>query len=171
MNNRINFDIRETSIGNALIAINTRGVCGIYLAKESAGLIPELRTDFPTADLEPAVSDQQETVERVRACIQDPREHFDLPLDIRAGDFEQMIWAAIRSCPPGKTLTPATIARLIGASPEAATNVVQVCRSNKLAIAVPCHRVVTSDGALSICRWGEKIQKSLLAREQVFSAS
>lgn len=154
-------------MGSALIAINSRGACGIYLGDDQTGLMTELRNDFPTADLEPAVDGQREIVARVLACIQNPLEPFDLPLDIRGGDFEQMIWASIRLCPPGKTLTPDAIAKLIGASSLAATNVEQVCRRNKLAIAIPCHRVVTSDGSLSICRWGESIQRALLAREQV----
>lgn len=166
MNNQINFDVRETSVGSALIAINARGVCGVYLAKDSTGLISELRTDFPAADLEPVVDEQGGVVARVVACIQNPFQQFDLPLDIRGGDFEQMIWAAIRLCPPGKTLHPAAIAQLVGASPEAATNVMQICRRNKLAVVVPCHRVVTADGALSICRWGEGIQQTLLAKER-----
>lgn len=167
MNYRISFDIRETSVGSALIAINARGVCGIYLRKEPTGLTSELRADFPTTDLEPVVEGQREIVARVLACIQDPLQHFDLPLDIRGGDFEQMIWAAIRLCPPGNTLNPAAIAQSIGASPEAAMNVMQVCRRNKLAVVVPCHRVATSDGALSVCRREEDIQQALLAKEQV----
>nr|WP_315591701.1 methylated-DNA--[protein]-cysteine S-methyltransferase [uncultured Cupriavidus sp.] len=165
MNNGISFDVRETSVGIALIAINVRGVCGIYLGYESMELMGKLCHDFPTAEFEPTVGSQREVVARVLACIENPLEDFDLPLDIRGGDFEQMIWASIRLCSPGKTLTPAAIAQLIGASSSAAANVEQVCRRNKLAVAVPCHRVVTSDGALSICRWGENIQRALLIRE------
>lgn len=167
MNDGIRFGIRETSVGNALIAINGRGVCGIYLGEDATKLMDELRDDFPVADLEPIEEGQQNIMARVLACIQNPLEQSDLPLDIRGGDFEHMIWASLRLCPPGKTLTPAAIAQLIGASSAAATNVEQVCRRNKLAIAVPCHRVVATDGALSICRWGESIQRALLAREQV----
>ncbi len=166
MNSGISFEVRETSLGMALIAINARGVCGIYLGEDPMGLMTELRNDFPTAELEPAVDGQREIVARVLACVRNPLEPFDFPLDIRGGDFEQMIWASIRLCPPGKTLSPAAIAQLIGASPEASTNVEQVCRRNKLAVAVPCHRVVSSDGTLSICRWGENIQRALLAIEQ-----
>lgn len=168
MNCRISFETRQAAEGLALVAVNTRGVCGIYLGKAPAKLVAELRIDFPAYDLEPIMSAQQEIVARVFARIQNSLEHFDFPLDIRGGDFEQMIWAAIRSCPPGETLTPAAIAQSIGASPEAAASVTEVCRRNKLAIAIPCHRVVASDGALSICRWGESIQRALIARERVF---
>lgn len=154
-------------MGSALIALNARGVCGVYLGKDPAGLISVLHADFPDADIEPVVDDQRVIVARVVACIESPTQQFDLPLDIRGGDFEQAIWAAIRLCSPGKTLHPAAIAQLIGASPEAATNVMQVCRRNKLAVVVPCHRVVAADGALSVCRWGEDIQQALLAKEQV----
>lgn len=154
-------------MGSALVALNARGVCGVYLARDRTGLIAALRADFPATDLEPVVDEQSGTVARVVACIQNPLQQFDLPLDIRGGDFEQMIWAAIRLCPPGKTLHPAAIAQLIGASLEAAPNVMRVCRRNKLAVVVPCHRVVSADGALSICRWGEDIQQALLAKERV----
>jgi AraC family transcriptional regulator of adaptative response/methylated-DNA-[protein]-cysteine methyltransferase len=166
MNSRISFEIRQAAEGVALVAVNARGVCGIYLGEAPAKLVAELRIDFPAYDLAPIMSTQQEIVARVFARIQHSLEYFDLPLDIRGGDFEQMVWAAIRSCPPGETLTPSAIAQSIGASPEAAASVAEACRRNKLAIAVPCHRVVTSDGALSICRWGESIQRALLAREQ-----
>jgi len=166
MNDQIRFDLRETSVGIALIAINGQGVCGIYLGEEVTKLTDELRSNFPGTDIEPIEERQQDVVGRVLAFIQNPLQQPDLPLDIRGGDFEQMIWASLRLCPPGKTLTPAAVAQLIGASPAAAANVEQVCRRNKLAIVVPCHRVVASDGAFSVCRWGGSIQRALLSREQ-----
>lgn len=166
MNNGIRFDVRETSFGVALVAINALGICGIYLGEEPTKLVAELRFDFPDDDLDPIMNVHRDIVARVLASIQNPLEHRELPLDIHGGDFEQMIWAAVRQCPPGKTLSPSDIARSIGAAPEAAASVAQVCRGNKLAIAVPCHRVVAADGALSICRWGERVQRALLARER-----
>ena len=88
----------------------------------------------------------------------------DLPLDVRGTAFQERVWQALRAIPVGSTASYAEVARLIGA-PTATRAVAQACGANRLAVAIPCHRVVRSDGALSGYRWGVERKRQLLARE------
>jgi AraC family transcriptional regulator of adaptative response/methylated-DNA-[protein]-cysteine methyltransferase len=98
--------------------------------------------------------------------VEAPEAAFDLPLDIGGTAFQQRVWQALRRIPAGTTATYADIARAIGA-PAAVRAVAMACGANALAVAIPCHRVVRSDGALSDYRWGTARKAALLAREGV----
>jgi AraC family transcriptional regulator, regulatory protein of adaptative response / methylated-DNA-[protein]-cysteine methyltransferase len=87
-----------------------------------------------------------------------------LPLDVRGTAFQQRVWQALRDIPPGKTLSYAEVAARIGA-PAAVRAVAQACAANKIAVAIPCHRVVRSDGGLSSYRWGVERKRALLEKE------
>ncbi len=95
-----------------------------------------------------------------------PRKDLDLPLDIRGTAFQQRVWKALTAIPAGKTASYAEIARKIG-KPSAVRAVAQACAANNLAIAIPCHRVVRTDGGLSGYRWGVARKRKLLDREAV----
>ncbi len=101
----------------------------------------------------------------VIAFVEAPARDFDLPLDIRGTLFQQKVWAALRAIPPGETASYAEIARRIGA-PSATRAVAQACAANKIAVAIPCHRVLRSDGTLSGYRWGPARKRALLDKER-----
>ena len=89
----------------------------------------------------------------------------DLPLDVRATAFQKKVWDALREIPAGETRSYSEVARAIG-DPKAVRAVATACASNPVALAVPCHRVVRSDGELAGYRWGIERKKKLLEQEQ-----
>ena len=124
-----------------------------------------LQDRFPKADLvggDPAFED---LVAKVVGLVEAPMIGLDLPLDVRGTAFQQRVWQALRDIPPGETATYGEIAERIGA-PRAVRAVAQACAANNLAVAIPCHRVIRTDGALSGYRWGVDRKRALLAREQ-----
>ena len=103
-------------------------------------------------------------VRQVVAFVEAPNDGLALPLDIRGTAFQRQVWQALQAIPPGRTVSYAELARRIGA-PQSVRAVAQACAANALAVAIPCHRVVRTDGALSGYRWGVERKRELLARE------
>jgi AraC family transcriptional regulator of adaptative response/methylated-DNA-[protein]-cysteine methyltransferase len=103
-------------------------------------------------------------IRRVIELVESRNSRAGVPLDIQGTAFERRVWSALRRIPAGSTASYAQIAARIGA-PQAVRAVARACAANKLAVAVPCHRVVRSDGALSGYRWGVARKRTLLARE------
>lgn len=164
-NTQIRFAIAVSSLGALLVACSARGVCEIALGDDADALARALQDQFPHATLigdDPAFD---ALVARVVGCVESPGQALDLPLDVRGTVFQQQVWAALRQIPPGTTTTYAEIAQRIG-RPTAARAVALACAANRLAVAIPCHRVVRSDGALSGYRWGVERKHTLLARER-----
>jgi AraC family transcriptional regulator of adaptative response/methylated-DNA-[protein]-cysteine methyltransferase len=161
---RIRFAVGQCSLGAILVAATERGVCAISLGDDPERLVRELQDRFPRATLigdDPGFS---VWVAQVVGFVEAPRLGLDLPLDIRGTAFQMRVWQALRAIPPGATASYAQIARRIGL-PRAARAVAQACAANPLAVAIPCHRVVRADGALSGYRWGIDRKRALLARE------
>lgn len=161
---RIAFAIAQTSLGALLVARSTRGVCAISLGDDPDALLRELQDRFPRAELVGGDAGFERLVAQVVGLIAQPGIGHDLPLDVRGTAFQQRVWQALRRIPPGQTASYADIAARIG-SPKAVRAVAQACAANTLAIAIPCHRVVRSDGALSGYRWGVARKRALLERE------
>jgi AraC family transcriptional regulator of adaptative response/methylated-DNA-[protein]-cysteine methyltransferase len=161
---RILFAIGECSLGAILVAQSERGVCAISLGDDPERLVRELQDRFPHADLVGADPTFEQTVAHVVGFIEAPAIGIDLPLDVRGTAFQQRVWRALRDIPAGQTASYADLASRIGA-PKAVRAVAQACAANTLAVAIPCHRVVRSDGALSGYRWGVARKRSLLERE------
>jgi len=161
---RIEFAIGETSLGAILVARSQRGVCAISLGDDADALLRELQDRFPRAELVGGDDGFEQLVARVVGLIEQPNLGADLPLDVRGTAFQQRVWDALRTIPAGETASYADIARRIGA-PASVRAVAQACASNTLAVAIPCHRVVRSDGALSGYRWGVERKRALLLRE------
>jgi AraC family transcriptional regulator of adaptative response/methylated-DNA-[protein]-cysteine methyltransferase len=158
------FAIGQCSLGSILAAQSNKGVCSILIGDDPDVLVHDLEKQFPKANLignEPAY---EELVARVVSLIEQPGLGFDLPLDIRGTAFQQRVWKALRQIPPGSTASYADIATKIG-MPKAVRAVAQACGANGLAVAIPCHRVVRSDGSLSGYRWGVDRKRALLERE------
>ncbi len=160
----IRFAVGECSLGSVLVAMSTRGVCAILLGDDAEALARDLQDRFPRARLIGGDRGFERTVAQVVGFIDDPRVGLDLPLDVRGTAFQQRVWQALRRIPAGRTLSYAQLARRIG-SPAAVRAVAGACAANALAVAIPCHRVVRSDGALSGYRWGVERKRSLLALE------
>lgn len=162
---RIQYAVSASSVGNILVAATERGVCAIHFADDADALIGQLRDRFPKADIQRGDERFEETVARVVAFVEAPSTPFPLPLDVYGTAFQQKVWAALREIPAGQTATYTEVARTIG-HPTAARAVAQACANNHLAVVVPCHRVVRSDGDLSGYRWGREQKARLLARER-----
>lgn len=162
----IRFAIGECTLGSILVAQSAVGVCAILLGDDPEALLRDLQDRFPAARLIGGDAGFERTVAAVVGFVEAPRLGLDLPLDIRGTAFQQRVWQALRRIPPGEMVTYAEIARRIG-SPGAVRAVASACAANPLAVAIPCHRVVRSDGSLSGYRWGVERKGALLAREAV----
>ena len=160
----IRFAVGQCSLGAVLVAASGRGVCAILLGDDPEVLVHDLQDRFPDAELVGGDAGFEATVARVIALVEQPRTGFELPLDLRGTAFQQRVWQALRDIPAGTTASYADIARRIG-QPRATRAVAQACGANPVAIAVPCHRVVRNDGALSGYRWGVARKRALLERE------
>lgn len=161
---RIEFAIGESSLGAILVARSQRGVCAISLGDDADLLLRELQDRFPRAELVGGDTGFERLVAQVVGMIEQPNLGIDLPLDVRGTAFQQRVWQALRQIPAGQTASYAQVAQRIG-SPKSVRAVAQACASNTLAVAIPCHRVVRSDGALSGYRWGVERKRELLSRE------
>ncbi len=161
----IRFAIAETSLGALLVAASEKGVCSILMGDNPEKLLQDLQDRFIRARLVGGDAKFEKLVAKVVGLVERPRKDLDLPLDIRGTAFQQRVWKALTTIPAGKTASYAQIARKIG-KPSAVRAVAQACAANNLAIAIPCHRVVKTDGGLSGYRWGVARKQELLAREE-----
>jgi AraC family transcriptional regulator, regulatory protein of adaptative response / methylated-DNA-[protein]-cysteine methyltransferase len=160
----IRFGIGQSSLGAVLVATTLRGICAIMLGDEPTRLEGALRQRFKNAALVAADRDFAKTLAAIVAQVEAPGGSFDLPLDIRGTAFEQRVWQALRAIPAGTTASYAELARRIG-KPKAARAVGHACAANPVAVAIPCHRAVASNGALTGYRWGIARKRELLKRE------
>jgi AraC family transcriptional regulator, regulatory protein of adaptative response / methylated-DNA-[protein]-cysteine methyltransferase len=163
-NSDIRFAVGQCSLGAILVAQSSRGVCAILLGDDPNVLVHELQDKFPRANLQGAEPDFEQLIARVVGFIEAPGIGLNLPLDLRGTAFQERVWQALQSIPVGTTASYAEIAQRIGA-PKATRAVAQACGANCLAVAIPCHRVVRSDGQLSGYRWGVERKRQLLERE------
>ncbi len=160
----IHFAVGECSLGSILVARSERGVCAILLGNDPDVLARDLQDRFPGANLTGENSEFEQLISKVVGFVEAPAIGLDLPLDIRGTAFQRRVWQALQEIPPGATESYTSIASRIG-SPKSVRAVAQACGANALAVAIPCHRVIRSDGGLSGYRWGVERKQSLLARE------
>ncbi len=164
-NQEIRFAIGECSLGSILVARSVRGICAILIGDDPDALARNLQEGFPRARLIGGDREFEEWVARVVGFVEAPALGLDLPLDVRGTAFQQRVWRALQEIPAGSTATYSEIAGRIGA-PKSVRAVAQACAANALAVAIPCHRVVRTDGGLSGYRWGVERKRALLARER-----
>ena len=164
-----NIEIRHAtapcSLGQILVAATDKGVCAIFFGDDPKALDQELHNRFPRAKLIAGDREFGKLVAKVVAYVEAPHKDLDLPLDIRGTAFQHQVWAALREIPPGETVTYGDIARRIG-KPAAVRAVGTACGANHIAVAIPCHRVLGSDGKLTGYRWGTARKRALLDREK-----
>lgn len=161
----IHFAIGECSLGAIIVAATDKGVCSIALGDDPNELIQALQSDFSKATLLAGDKNFETLVANVVGLVEDPPQNINLPLDIRGTVFQKKVWRAISAIPTGKTVNYTDIARTIG-NPKSARAVAQACGANRFAVAIPCHRVIRSDGSLAGYRWGVERKRTLLDLEQ-----
>lgn len=161
---RIHFAVGQCSLGAILVAETARGICAITLGDDAQTLLHDLQDRFPGAELIGGDAEFETRVAAVVGFVEAPRIGLDLPLDMQGTAFQQRVWQALLRIPAGQTLSYSQLADAIGA-PGAVRAVAGACAANKIAVAIPCHRVLRNDGALSGYRWGVDRKRALLARE------
>jgi AraC family transcriptional regulator of adaptative response/methylated-DNA-[protein]-cysteine methyltransferase len=166
----IRFAIGTCSLGSVLVATTDKGVCAILLGNDRAALIRELQDRFPKARLNGGDPGFDRLVARVVDFVETPAQGLELPLDVRGTAFQRRVWQALREIPAGTTRSYSDLARRIGA-PRSVRAVARACASNAIAVAIPCHRIVRTDGGLAGYRWGVKRKRALLAREAASAPS
>ena len=160
----IRFAVGQCSLGAILVAASARGICAILLGDDPDALVRDVQDRFPKAVLIGGDAGFEQLVAQVVGLVEMPQQGLDLPLDVRGTAFQQRVWQALRDVPAGQTVSYTEIARRIGA-PKAVRAVAGACAANALAVAIPCHRVVRTDGNLSGYRWGVERKRALLERE------
>ena len=155
----IRYAVGKSTLGFVLAGSSEMGVCAILLGDEPELLVTELQRRFPTARLTEGNNDLTEII----ALTETPGK-LALPLDIRGTAFQQRVWQALCEIPVGSTLSYTQVAANIG-TPKSVRAVAGACAANAIAVAIPCHRVVRSDGNLSGYRWGVARKRQLLDRE------
>jgi AraC family transcriptional regulator of adaptative response/methylated-DNA-[protein]-cysteine methyltransferase len=158
------FAVGTCSLGAILVATTSKGIAAILLGDDPQTLVRDLQDRFPKAELIGGDRDFEGVVAKVVGLVEAPGTGLDLPLDVRGTAFQHRVWQALREIPAGTTATYTDIAERIGA-PTAVRAVAAACAANKIAVAIPCHRVVRNDGALSGYRWGVERKRRLIERE------
>jgi AraC family transcriptional regulator, regulatory protein of adaptative response / methylated-DNA-[protein]-cysteine methyltransferase len=160
----IHYAAVPTTLGLLLVAVTERGVCSVSLGDEESALVEALHAEFPAAELARASDTRDRLVDAVVAHVEGRAGADELPLDVRATAFQWQVWRALQRIPEGATRSYQAVADELG-RPTAARAVARACASNRIAVLIPCHRVVRGDGALGGYRWGIARKAALLARE------
>jgi AraC family transcriptional regulator, regulatory protein of adaptative response / methylated-DNA-[protein]-cysteine methyltransferase len=162
----LRFGYGETNLGTVLVAESDRGVAAIFLGDDRARLRRELEVAFPGADLTEDDTGLRDTIATTTALVAAPHLAADLALDLRGSPLEIAVWQALRAIPPGETRTYGALAKSLPL-PATALEVGAACAANRIAVAVPCHRVVKADGSISGYRWGLQRKRRLINLEGV----
>lgn len=160
----IRFAVAQCSLGALLVAQSQHGICAILLGDDPDALVRDLQDQFPKAELLGGDEGFERLVAQVVGFIEAPDVGLNLPLDVRGTAFQQRVWQALREIPSGARVSYTELAERIGA-PKAVRAVAGACAANRIAVAIPCHRVVRRDGGLSGYRWGVERKQELLRRE------
>jgi AraC family transcriptional regulator of adaptative response/methylated-DNA-[protein]-cysteine methyltransferase len=160
----IGFAIAPCSLGFVIVALSEQLIRAIMVGDDPEGLVSDLQQQFPGQALAVDEHCDPALFSKVVDLIEDPAHAVDLPLDLRGTDFQLSVWKALRRVPPGTTVSYSFLAEQIG-DPKAVRAVAQACAANPIAVAIPCHRAVRSNGELAGYRWGIERKRALLDRE------
>lgn len=166
---KINFTVADCELGKLLVARTKRGVCSVTFGDDGAGLFEGLRKEFPNADIAEDAKDLKNAVDAILKYLEGKNRRLVLPLDLQATAFQLQVWDFLRKIPYGETRSYSEVAEAIGDRKKVRA-VAQACAKNRVAVVIPCHRVVASDGKLSGYRWGVERKRSLLAKEGAVEA-
>lgn len=161
----IHFAIGRCSLGFVLVAASGKGICAISLGGNRRQLGRELRNQFRRARLVEGERAFGRIVAKVIQFVEAPQTGLDLPLDLRGTVFQRRVWRLLRRIRPGSTASYSEVARMMGSS-KSARAVASACAANTIAVAIPCHRILRTDGSLSGYRWGVERKRALLLRER-----
>jgi AraC family transcriptional regulator of adaptative response/methylated-DNA-[protein]-cysteine methyltransferase len=160
----ITYGIGQSSLGTVLVARSAAGVCAVSIGSASGELIDNLANQFSDASLAWDDAKLAKDIRKIVNFIDDPKSTPDFLIDVRGTEFQKRVWDVLLRVPAGKTITYAALAARVG-NPKAIRAVASACAANAIALAIPCHRVIRSDGTLSGYRWGIEVKRALLARE------
>lgn len=163
-NEEIRFAVGQSSLGAILVASSSKGVAAILLGDDPDALVRDLQDRFAKARLIGMDRDYEALIAKICGFVENPDLGLDLPLDVRGTAFQRRVWQALQDIPVGGRVSYAEVARRIGA-PSATRAVARACAANSIAVAIPCHRVVRSDGALSGYAWGVDRKRALIEKE------
>jgi AraC family transcriptional regulator, regulatory protein of adaptative response / methylated-DNA-[protein]-cysteine methyltransferase len=161
----IDFSIVESPLGRLLVAATARGVCRVMIGDDDRELEKELRSEYSQAAVRRNDRVLSAPVRTLLAYLKGRSPHPELPLDVRATAFQWKVWQQLRAIPYGQTRSYQEVARAIGA-PTATRAVARACATNPVALVIPCHRVVRTDGSLGGYRWGLERKEQLIAEEK-----
>ena len=162
---KISFSVRKTALGHVLIATTEKGVCTISFGDDAAKLESDLRQEFHAAEITRDDRSVRNYLDAISDHVAGNEFLTSIPIDIHATAFQAKVWQFLRATKPGETLTYSGLAAQLG-QPSASRAVARACASNRVAIAIPCHRVVAASGDLSGYRWGVNRKRLLLSREK-----
>ncbi len=164
---RIHWTLIDTALGRALVAATERGICAVALGASESKLLAELRGEFPRAELSRVVEGGDEFLAPRVQAVADALSGLPtkLPVELIGTAFQQRVWQALMKIPPGQTLSYAELASQLG-QPRAARAVARACAQNRLAVVVPCHRIIRGDGSPGGYRWGLPLKHEILRRER-----
>lgn len=163
----IHWTVTATVLGKALVAATERGICAVALAPEQAQLLAELRSEFPNAEFNHVPDDDGIIAAKVRAVADVlSGRTAGAPVDLIGTAFQHRVWQELMTIPRGTTLSYAELAERL-ALPKAARAVARACAGNRVAVLVPCHRIIRGDGSLGGYRWGLPLKEDLLLRERM----
>ncbi len=163
----IRWSMVDTALGKALVAATERGICAVELGDDAEVLERRLRQEFPRARIERVDAGSDEFLAPRLQAVADRLAGLraEVPLDLMGTSFQKRVWDALMKIPAGETLSYSALAQQLGA-PRAARAVASACAHNRVAVVVPCHRIVRGDGSLGGYRWGLPMKQSLLERER-----
>lgn len=164
----IRFGIGECSLGSILVGATDKGICLLTMSDDPQELVEDLQERFKNANLIGGDKQFEKWMAKVISFVDRPSKSFDLPLDIQGTAFQKRVWEALRTIPFGKTATYADVAKKIG-KPTSMRAVANACGANNIAVIIPCHRVIRTDGTISGYRWGVERKKRLLINEGIES--
>ena len=163
---RIRYTVAPSPFGRLLVAATERGICAVTLGDDDGALEAGLRREYPNAEIERDDAALLSWLDAVRPAVDGRPGAAELPLDLQATAFQWQVWRALQEIPRGETRTYGEVAAALG-RPGAARAVARACASNRVALVVPCHRVVRGDGEAGGYRWGEERKRRILAGERI----
>jgi AraC family transcriptional regulator, regulatory protein of adaptative response / methylated-DNA-[protein]-cysteine methyltransferase len=166
---RIRYAIAPYSAGKALLAVTDKGVCSVKLGDDPARLVQELEGEFSQAELIHADVELRDWMSNLLRRLEGKVDLPELPVDVRATAFQRRVYEELKRIPAGETRTYSQIAKKLGGE-SGRRAVARACATNNVAVLIPCHRVVRSDGGLAGYRWGMGRKEELLANERAKSA-
>lgn len=162
---KIDYTITNCELGKMLVARTEKGVCAVTFGDDESYLTEKLQEEYKQAEIKKDETNLKEYVEAILQNLSGKNKRIVLPIDVQATAFQMQVWEALRKIPYGKTLSYKQVAESLG-NPKAVRAVARACATNRVAVVIPCHRVVGSDGSLSGYRWGIERKKKLIETEK-----